>query len=39
MSYFNVRVYGLLINPNNEVLISDEEEYGFRFSKFSRRRT
>jgi len=34
MSYFNVRVYGLLINQNNEVLISDEEEYGFRFSKF-----
>jgi len=34
MSYFNVRVYGLLINHNNEVLISDEEEYGFRFSKF-----
>jgi ADP-ribose pyrophosphatase YjhB (NUDIX family) len=34
MSYFNVRVYGLLINSNNEVLVSDEEEYGFRFSKF-----
>jgi 8-oxo-dGTP diphosphatase len=34
MSYFNVRVYGLLINQDNEVLISDEEEYGFRFSKF-----
>ncbi|WP_421943477.1 NUDIX domain-containing protein [Pedobacter sp.] len=34
MSYFNVRVYGLLINHNNEVLVSDEEEYGFRFSKF-----
>lgn len=34
MSYFNVRVYGLLINGNNEVLVSDEEEYGFRFSKF-----
>ena len=34
MSYFNVRVYGLLINENNEVLISDEQEYGFRFSKF-----
>ena len=34
MSYFNVRVYGLLINQNNEVLVSDEEEYGFRFSKF-----
>lgn len=34
MSYFNVRVYGLLINANKEVLVSDEEEYGFRFSKF-----
>ncbi|MET4083246.1 8-oxo-dGTP diphosphatase [Pedobacter sp. UYP30] len=34
MSYFNVRVYGLLINESNEVLISDEEEYGFKFSKF-----
>jgi len=34
MSYFNVRVYGLLINTDDEVLISDEEEYGFRFSKF-----
>ncbi|MCX2494402.1 NUDIX domain-containing protein [Pedobacter sp. PF22-3] len=34
MSYFNVRVYGLLINHDNEVLVSDEEEYGFRFSKF-----
>ncbi len=34
MSYFNVRVYGLLINQHNEVLVSDEEEYGFRFSKF-----
>lgn len=34
MSYFNVRVYGLLINANNEVLVSDEEEYGIRFSKF-----
>lgn len=34
MSYFNVRVYGLLINANQEVLVSDEEEYGFRFSKF-----
>lgn len=34
MSYFNVRVYGLLINQNDEVLVSDEEEYGFRFSKF-----
>ena len=34
MSYFNVRVYGLLINQHNEVLVSDEQEYGFRFSKF-----
>ncbi|WP_256010569.1 NUDIX domain-containing protein [Desertivirga xinjiangensis] len=34
MYLFNVRVYGLLINENNEVLISDEEEYGIRFSKF-----
>jgi len=31
---FNVRVYGLLINEHNELLISDEEEYGTRFSKF-----
>jgi len=34
MSYFNVRVYGLLINHSGEVLVSDEQEYGFRFSKF-----
>ena len=32
--FFNVRVYGILINDNNEVLISDEQEYGMRFSKF-----
>lgn len=31
---FNVRVYGLLIDEHNRVLLSDEEEYGFRFSKF-----
>jgi len=31
---FNVRVYGLLINDRNEVLISDEQEFGQRFSKF-----
>lgn len=31
---FNVRVYGLLINDKNQLLLSDEEEYGFRFSKF-----
>jgi 8-oxo-dGTP diphosphatase len=32
--FFNVRVYGLLINDDNEVLISDEQEYGMRFTKF-----
>lgn len=31
---FNVRVYGILINQDNQVLISDEQEYGIRFSKF-----
>src|ERR1700733_4670060 len=31
---FNVRVYGLLVNDQNEVLISDEQEYGIRFTKF-----
>ncbi|WP_423149280.1 NUDIX domain-containing protein [Rubrolithibacter danxiaensis] len=34
MYLFNVRVYGLLINQNNQILISDEEEYGNQFSKF-----
>ncbi|MDB5133873.1 MAG: hypothetical protein JWP37_476 [Mucilaginibacter sp.] len=34
MHCFNVRVYGLLINEQNEVLISDEQEYGMRFIKF-----
>jgi ADP-ribose pyrophosphatase YjhB (NUDIX family) len=34
MYLFNVRVYGLLINSSNQILLSDEEEYGFRFSKF-----
>lgn len=31
---FNVRVYGLLVNERAEILISDEQEYGKRFSKF-----
>jgi 8-oxo-dGTP diphosphatase len=31
---FNVRVYGLLINAAQEILISDEQEYGMRFTKF-----
>lgn len=34
MSYFNVRVYGLLVNNQNEVLVSDEFEYDQYFSKF-----
>ncbi|MFA4869176.1 MAG: NUDIX hydrolase [Pedobacter sp.] len=34
MSYFNVRVYGLLINSKNEVLVSDEQSGGRMFSKF-----
>jgi len=31
---FNVRVYGVLINEQNQVLISDELEFGMKFSKF-----
>lgn len=31
---FNVRVYGLLLNEKQEILVSDEQEYGKRFSKF-----
>lgn len=31
---FNIRVYGLLINSNNEVLISDERRFGREFTKF-----
>ena len=34
MAVFNVRVYGLLINEADEILISDEQEYGMRFTKF-----
>jgi 8-oxo-dGTP diphosphatase len=34
MSYFNVRVYGLLISADNQLLISDEQSGGKRFSKF-----
>lgn len=31
---FNVRVYGLLINDENQILLSDEEINGTRFIKF-----
>ena len=31
---FNVRVYGLLINTHQEILLSDEQEFGKQFTKF-----
>jgi 8-oxo-dGTP diphosphatase len=31
---FNIRVYGLLINERDEVLVSDEYRNGFAFTKF-----
>ncbi|WP_156306967.1 NUDIX domain-containing protein [Sphingobacterium endophyticum] len=34
MFLFNVRVYGILINENNEVLISDEQTENVSFTKF-----
>jgi len=32
--YFNVRVYGLLINQQQEVLLTDERIEGYRLTKF-----
>jgi len=34
MKSFNVRVYGLLINSRNELLLSDERRGGVSFTKF-----
>jgi len=34
MSYFNLRVYGLVLNERNEILLSDEHEAGRYFTKF-----
>ncbi len=34
MKKFNVRVYGLLINTKNEILVSDERRAGISFTKF-----
>lgn len=34
MQKFNIRVYGILINEFNEVLVSDECRNGFSFTKF-----
>ena len=32
--HHSIRVYGLLINADDKILISDEKEYGMLFSKF-----
>jgi 8-oxo-dGTP diphosphatase len=34
MSIFNIRVYGLLINDNHEVLVTDEFRFGKEILKF-----
>lgn len=34
MNQFNIRVYGVLINEQNQVLISDERRSNFSFTKF-----
>ena len=34
MKYFNLRVYGLIINEKQEILLSDECRFGHFFSKF-----
>lgn len=31
---FNIRVYGLLINPLNQILLTDEHRFNFQFTKF-----
>lgn len=31
---FNIRVYGILINKEQEILLSDERRYGKKFTKF-----
>lgn len=34
MEMFTIRTYGILINANHEVLISDERRFGLEFTKF-----
>ena len=34
MKRYNIRVYGIIINDNDEVLVSDERRYGHSFTKF-----
>lgn len=31
---FNIRVYGLFINSENEILLADEERFGMKMTKF-----
>ncbi|MBL4624869.1 MAG: NUDIX domain-containing protein [Flavobacteriales bacterium] len=31
---FNIRVYGLLFNEQGDLLVSDEERFGNKFTKF-----
>ena len=33
MGMLNVRAYGLLVNSDNQLLVSDEKEYGRQFTK------
>lgn len=34
MKKFNIRVYGILINDDEHVLVSDEHRFGMQFTKF-----
>ena len=34
IKHFNVRVYGIIINKNNEVLLADEYQLGMKMTKF-----
>lgn len=34
MKQFNVRVYGLLINADRQILVSEESRFGKQFTKF-----
>lgn len=34
MKRFNIRVYGLIRNEHNEILVSDETRHGISFTKF-----
>lgn len=34
MKRFNIRVYGIIVNHDDEVLIADERRFGYAFTKF-----